>query len=239
MGVAPAQCGNSTIIPHCSECVRDTTPRWLRLGAYSAAPLAVLALLWHCRQKCNKVAQEQASSAPASKPRVPLRRPTRLERHRANPKRARRSLPTITMRAILLLAVGAAALKAPKQTALAVRGGGVAAEAARYAASWAGWGVAVRTVFVLHGTWSVNSMAHLFGYRNYETRDESTNNWLVALISHGEGWHNNHHAEPRSAAHGHRWWEYDMSWWIIRSWEMIGLAKNVVRPKCMQPTKSS
>ncbi|MCP4941661.1 MAG: acyl-CoA desaturase [Planctomycetaceae bacterium] len=116
--------------------------------------------------------------------------------------------------------------------------GGVASEAGRYAASWAVWGVAVRTVFVLHGTWSVNSLAHLFGYRNYETRDESTNNWLVALFSHGEGWHNNHHAEPRSAAHGHRWWEYDMSWWIIRSWEMVGLAKNVVRPKCMQPPKA-
>ena len=117
--------------------------------------------------------------------------------------------------------------------------GGVGTEAAQYAASWAVWGVAVRTVFVLHGTWSVNSLAHLFGYRNYETRDESTNNWLVALISHGEGWHNNHHAEPRSAAHGHRWWEYDMSWWIIRSWEMVGLAKNVVRPKCMQSHESS
>ena len=107
-------------------------------------------------------------------------------------------------------------------------------EALRYAASWGVWAVAVRTVFVLHGTWSVNSVAHLFGYRNYETRDHSTNNWLVALISHGEGWHNNHHAEPRSAVHGHRWWEYDMSWWVIRTWERIGLVKDVVRPKVMQ-----
>jgi fatty-acid desaturase len=112
-----------------------------------------------------------------------------------------------------------------------VVGGG--SEAVRYAASWAVWAVAVRTVFVLHGTWAVNSLSHLFGYRNYETRDHSTNNWLVALVSHGEGWHNNHHAEPRSAAHGHHWWEMDMSWWVIRSLERVGLAKDVVRPKML------
>jgi stearoyl-CoA desaturase (delta-9 desaturase) len=112
--------------------------------------------------------------------------------------------------------------------------GGLMSESMRYAASWFVWAVAVRTVFVLHGTWSVNSLSHVFGYRNYETRDASTNNWLVALISHGEGWHNNHHAEPRAAAHGHRWWEYDMSWRVIRTLEMLGLAKDVVRPKSMQ-----
>lgn len=109
--------------------------------------------------------------------------------------------------------------------------GGSSEEALRYAASWAVWAVAVRTVFVLHGTWSVNSLTHMFGYRNYETRDQSTNNWLVALIAHGEGWHNNHHADPRSAAHGHRRWELDMSWWVIRLFEAVGLAKNVARPK--------
>ncbi|TWT50625.1 Fatty acid desaturase [Rubripirellula amarantea] len=109
--------------------------------------------------------------------------------------------------------------------------GGSGSEVIRYAASWTVWAVAARTVFVLHGTWSVNSLSHLFGYRNYETRDHSTNNWLVALISHGEGWHNNHHAQPRSAAHGHRWWEFDMSWRVIQFLEMIGLAKDVVRPK--------
>jgi stearoyl-CoA desaturase (delta-9 desaturase) len=107
-------------------------------------------------------------------------------------------------------------------------------EALRYAASWAVWAVAVRTVFVLHGTWAVNSLSHVFGYRNYTTRDESTNNWLVALWSHGEGWHNNHHAEPRAAAHGHKWWEFDMSWRIIQFMEMIGLAKDVVRPKAFK-----
>ena len=111
--------------------------------------------------------------------------------------------------------------------------------ALQMAASWAIWAVAVRTVFVLHGTWAVNSLSHVFGYRNYETRDHSTNNWLVALLSHGEGWHNNHHAEPRSAIHGHRWWEFDMSWWVIRSLEMVGLASDVVRPKCMTSESES
>lgn len=112
--------------------------------------------------------------------------------------------------------------------------GGLINEAVRYSASWFVWAVAVRTVFVLHGTWSVNSLAHVFGYRNYETRDHSTNNWLVAMFSHGEGWHNNHHAEPRAAAHGHRLWEFDMSWCVIWMLEKVGLAKDVVRPKCMQ-----
>ena len=115
--------------------------------------------------------------------------------------------------------------------------GGQSNEALRYGLSWAVWAVAVRTVFVLHGTWSVNSVAHLFGYRNYETREESRNNWLVALFSHGEGWHNNHHAEPRAAAHGHRWWEYDMSWRVIQFFELIGLAKEVVRPKAFLKTQ--
>ncbi len=94
------------------------------------------------------------------------------------------------------------------------------------------WGVFVRTVLVMHGTWMVNSAAHTWGYRNYETTDESRNNLWVALISHGEGWHNNHHADQRAASHGHRPWEFDMSWWIIRGLERVGLARNVVRPRC-------
>jgi fatty-acid desaturase len=101
------------------------------------------------------------------------------------------------------------------------------------AASWLVWGVFVRTVFVLHGTWSVNSLGHMFGYKNYKTRDDSRNNWLVALISHGEGWHNNHHAQPRAAHHGHRWFEFDMSWWVILCMEKIGLVTDVVRAKPM------
>jgi fatty-acid desaturase len=108
--------------------------------------------------------------------------------------------------------------------------GGSGAESLRVAASWYVWAVAVRTVFVLHGTWAVNSLTHVAGYRNYETRDNSRNNWLVALWSHGEGWHNNHHAQPRAARHGHRWWEFDMSWYMILIMEKIGLVKDVVRP---------
>lgn len=103
--------------------------------------------------------------------------------------------------------------------------------AIRYAASWYVWAVAVRTVAVLHGTWAVNSLSHVWGYRNYQTRDNSRNNWLVALFTHGEGWHNNHHAQPRAARHGHYWWELDMSWWVIVAMEKLGLARQVVRPK--------
>ncbi len=77
----------------------------------------------------------------------------------------------------------------------------------------------------------MNSLAHVFGYRNYETREHSTNNWLVALIAHGEGWHNNHHADPRSAAHGHLWWEFDLSWLVIRMLGLFGLASNIVGPR--------
>jgi stearoyl-CoA desaturase (delta-9 desaturase) len=97
--------------------------------------------------------------------------------------------------------------------------------------SWLVWGVFVRTVAVWHITWSVNSVTHLWGYRNFETEDGSRNNWLVGLVSNGEGWHNNHHAEPRCAAHGHRWWELDVSYLTIRGLELVGLASNVVRPK--------
>ena len=71
------------------------------------------------------------------------------------------------------------------------------------------WGVLVRTVLVWHISWSVNSVAHLWGYRNYSTGEGSRNNFFVGFISNGEGWHNNHHAHPNAAMHGHRWWEFD------------------------------
>ncbi len=109
--------------------------------------------------------------------------------------------------------------------------GGTLMAAVQLAVSWFVWGVVVRTVFVLNGTWAVNSIGHVWGYQNYNTGDNSRNNWFVALISHGEGWHNNHHADQRSARHGHRWWEYDMSWWVIVMLEKLGLVWDVVRPK--------
>ncbi len=93
------------------------------------------------------------------------------------------------------------------------------------------WGVFIRTVFVWHGTWSVNSLTHIFGYRNYATKDDSRNLWLVALWAYGEGWHNNHHADQRAAVHGHRWWEFDSTYHVIRFLMAVGLAKEVVLPR--------
>lgn len=105
------------------------------------------------------------------------------------------------------------------------------------AISWLVWGVCLRMVLVLHTTWFVNSASHIWGYRNYETRDMSRNLWWVALIAYGEGWHNNHHAHPRLAQHGHRWWEFDMTYWAIRFLRMLGLAKDVVDLKSMEDKK--
>ena len=101
----------------------------------------------------------------------------------------------------------------------------------QFGASLLVWGVLVRTVLVWHVTWSVNSLSHVWGYRSHETDDNSRNNWLVALLAHGEGWHNNHHAQQQAAAHGHRWWEVDFTWWTVRLMEAVGLARDVVRPK--------
>lgn len=93
------------------------------------------------------------------------------------------------------------------------------------------WGVFVRTVAVWHITWSVNSLSHMFGYRTYETGEESTNNWLVALLTVGEGWHNNHHHDPASACNQHRWWEWDISYYEIKLLEKLGLAWKVNPPR--------
>ena len=96
------------------------------------------------------------------------------------------------------------------------------------AASMLVWGLFVRLVIVLHVTWFVNSWSHMWGYRTYETTDDSRNNWLVALLAFGEGWHNNHHAYPRMAAQGHKWWEIDLTYSVIRLMKWTGLAWDVV-----------
>lgn len=96
--------------------------------------------------------------------------------------------------------------------------------------SWLVWGVFVRTVVLWHCTWAVNSVTHTFGYRNYNTDEESTNNWLVAIFSFGEGWHNNHHADQRSAAHGQRWFEVDITYRLIKIMELMGLVWGVREP---------
>lgn len=93
--------------------------------------------------------------------------------------------------------------------------------------SWLVWGIFVRTTLLLHATWFVNSAAHLWGYRNFETRDTSTNLWWVALLSLGEGWHNNHHAFQRSARHGLRWWELDITYLVVRILGFVGLARDI------------
>ena len=108
--------------------------------------------------------------------------------------------------------------------------GGTLNDGVQFGLSLLVWGVFVRTVAVWHITWSVNSATHIWGYRNYETDENSRNNWLVALVSNGEGWHNNHHADQRSAAHGHRWWEFDVTYMTIWLLEKLGLATDVVRP---------
>ncbi|MEN1680941.1 MAG: acyl-CoA desaturase [Planctomycetota bacterium] len=93
------------------------------------------------------------------------------------------------------------------------------------------WGVGVRMMYVLHITWMVNSATHIWGYRNYETTDDSKNLWWVGLMAFGEGWHNNHHAYQRVASQGHKWWEIDSTYWIILAMEKTGLAWDVVRLK--------
>ncbi|HEX8983040.1 MAG TPA: acyl-CoA desaturase [Ktedonobacterales bacterium] len=91
------------------------------------------------------------------------------------------------------------------------------------------WGGLVRMFLTHHVTWSVNSVCHTFGKRPYETNDASRNEWVVGLLAFGEGWHNNHHAFPRSAIHGLRWWQFDLSGILIVTLEKLGLAKDVYR----------
>lgn len=96
---------------------------------------------------------------------------------------------------------------------------------------WSGllWGGLVRIFLVHHVTWSVNSICHTFGRRAFETRDRSRNEWIVGLLAFGEGWHNNHHAFPRSAFHGLRWWQLDLSGFLIWLLERLGLVREVYR----------
>ena len=91
------------------------------------------------------------------------------------------------------------------------------------------WGGFVRIFLTHHITWSVNSVCHTFGKREFETRDQSRNEWIVGLLGLGEGWHNNHHAFPRSAFHGLHWWQFDLSGYVIWSLERIGLVRDVYR----------
>ena len=89
------------------------------------------------------------------------------------------------------------------------------------------WGVCVRTVFGLHATWLVNSATHMWGGRRFATRDDSRNNWWVAALTFGEGWHNNHHAHPTSIRHGLAWYEIDHSWILVNILKRVGLASDL------------
>ena len=95
---------------------------------------------------------------------------------------------------------------------------------------WVIWGVCVRLVATYHITWFVNSASHMWGYKNFASNDLATNCWWVALLSYGEGWHNNHHAFPSSARHGMKWWEIDFSYYFIRSLKAVGLAWDMYVP---------
>jgi fatty-acid desaturase len=109
--------------------------------------------------------------------------------------------------------------------------GGTIDGALQFGASIWLWGVVVRTVLVWHVTWCGNSFPHLFGYRNYETNDNSRNNAWVAIITSGEGWHNNHHAEPGCASNQRHWWEIDLTYLLLRLLVLLSLAWDVQLPK--------
>lgn len=101
-----------------------------------------------------------------------------------------------------------------------------------WSAFWLGmlWGGLVRLFITQHVTWSINSVCHVFGKQEFESADLSTNNVVFGILAHGEGWHNNHHAFPSSARHGLLWWQFDLSWCIIRGLEMCRLVWDVKLP---------
>jgi stearoyl-CoA desaturase (delta-9 desaturase) len=117
-------------------------------------------------------------------------------------------------------------LALPFAAGFALSGGSIAAGATALL-----WGGLVRIFVLHHATWSVNSICHMYGTRPFETDDESRNNWVVALVSMGEGWHHNHHAFPTSARHGLRRVEIDPSYAVIKLMERLGLARNVKSPR--------
>ncbi len=102
--------------------------------------------------------------------------------------------------------------------------------------SWSGallgvlWGGLVRIFFVHHLTWSINSVCHIWGAQPFHCHDQSRNNAIFGVLAFGEGWHNNHHAFPASARHGLKWWQFDLSYLVIRLMAGLGLAWNVRVP---------
>src|SRR5256712_2333504 len=100
------------------------------------------------------------------------------------------------------------------------------------------WGIFMRTVVGLHATWLVNSATHSWGSRRFATRDDSKNSWWVALLTFGEGWHNNHHAHPTSARHGLAWYEFDPTWLQLKLLRAVGIVWDVQAARVSQsPTE--
>jgi len=96
------------------------------------------------------------------------------------------------------------------------------------------WTIFLRVVFGLHATWLVNSATHMWGSRRFNTRDDSRNSWWVALLTFGEGWHNNHHAHPVSARHGLAWYEFDISWITLKLLASLGVVSDLKVAKIRQ-----
>ncbi len=92
------------------------------------------------------------------------------------------------------------------------------------------YGTFLRAVVLWHSTWLINSASHIRGYRSFNVDDNSRNLWWAAILTYGEGWHNNHHAHPNVAPAGRHWWEIDMTWWAIKTLQTLGLAKKVILP---------
>ena len=92
------------------------------------------------------------------------------------------------------------------------------------------WGFFVSTVILWHGTFTINSLSHVIGRRRYATTDDSRNNWLLALITLGEGWHNNHHHYQSSCRQGFFWWEVDLTYYGLRALSWVGLVWDVREP---------
>jgi fatty-acid desaturase len=124
-------------------------------------------------------------------------------------------------------------------TGIVLTGCGTAVGGWKLGLSWLLWGVLLRVTVGLHATWLVNSATHLWGSRRFNTHDDSTNNWWVALLTGGEGWHNNHHAHPVSATHGMAWWEIDFNYWGIRLLALFGLARNIKVIRTSSPLKAT
>ena len=100
------------------------------------------------------------------------------------------------------------------------------------------YGMFLRSVLLWHSTWLINSASHLRGYRTFEVEDGSRNLWWAAILTYGEGWHNNHHAYPNVVKAGWQWWEIDVTWWSIQTLKTLGIAKKVVMPPLQAEVKT-